>query len=176
MSVLTFCGYLKRYVRRLSFSNTNSLYKLAAEAASKNPRLREPLFLYALFFGKEKVLLAAAKSPELHEKYAAILERYDQQRMEQSLQNGDPLLPYEYAKVYRSYLCKKDRSKNEAHSKSLMREKIIKLQCEKNVTNYRIYTDLCLNPGNMNAFLKHGNCSKVSRETARKTVFYLERI
>lgn len=42
------------------------------------------------------------------------------------------------------------------------------------VSNYRIYTDLKLNPGNLNAWLKHGDSSKVSLYTARKTLQYME--
>jgi hypothetical protein len=93
MRELTFTGFLKQYVRALSFADTGSLYKLAYEAVSDNPRLREPLFLFALFSGKEKVLLTATKLPELHREYANMLKQYDRQGMEQSLQSGDPILP-----------------------------------------------------------------------------------
>ncbi|MCL1873074.1 MAG: transcriptional regulator [Clostridiales bacterium] len=174
MRELTFIGFLKQYVRALSFSNTGSLSKLASEAASDNPRLREPLFLFALFSGKEKVLLTATKLPELHREYANMLKQYDRQGMEQSLQSGDPILPEEYAKVYRSYLNLKNKNKNDMHTKSLMRNRIIQLQREKKITNYRLYTDLQINHGNMNAYIKHGDCSKVSIEIARRVVEYIE--
>ena len=49
MRELTFVGFLSRYVRELSMSGTNSISKLAREAATNNYRLREPLLLYALF-------------------------------------------------------------------------------------------------------------------------------
>jgi hypothetical protein len=173
---LTFGGFLKQYVRALSLADTGNLYKLAAEAASANPRLREPLLLYALFSGKEKILLTATKSPELRGEYVDILERYDRQAMLQSLQSGESLLPERYERVYRSYFSVKNRSKNTAHTKALMRNRIMRLQREKNITNYRLYTDLRVNPGNMNAFIKHGNCSKVSLEIARRAITYLERL
>ena len=176
MRELTFRGFLKQYVRSLSIANTCSLYKLAAEASSDNPRLREPLLLYALFSGKEKVLLTATKSTELRREYFEILERHGWQEMEQALRNNEPTLPEGYAKVYRSYKYAKNRNKNVAHTKSLIRDKIIRLQCEKNITNYRIYTDIRINHGNMNAFLKHGDCSKVSLETARKAIAYMQRL
>ena len=41
-------------------------------------------------------------------------------------------------------------------------------------SNYRIYTDLHLNPGNLNAWLKHGDCGKVSLKTARSVLRYAE--
>ena len=55
-----------------------------------------------------------------------------------------------------------------------MRRRIVQLQKEKGVSTYRLYTDLSLNPGNLNAFLKHGDCSKVSLSTARRAVQHLQ--
>lgn len=72
-------------------------------------------------------------------------------------------------------LSKQDnRLQNDNHSKELMRNKVVKLQNAKGVSNYRLYADLGLNPGNFNAWLKHGNLNKVSLETARRTLKYLE--
>ena len=54
MRELTFRGFLTQYVKQLAAEKTNSLYKLAAEAGSNNPRLREPLLLYAVYTQKER--------------------------------------------------------------------------------------------------------------------------
>ena len=62
------------------------------------------------------------------------------------------------------------------HTKELMRKKVKRLQEKNGVTNYRIYTDLKLNPGNLNAWLKHGDSEKVSLETARMTLRYVESV
>ena len=43
-----------------------------------------------------------------------------------------------------------------------MRNKVVKLQKAQGVSNYRLYADLRLNPGNFNAWLKHGDPNKVS--------------
>jgi hypothetical protein len=176
MRELTFAGFLKQYVRSLSLSDTNGLYRLAAEAAFDNPRLREPLLLYALFTGKEQILLAATKSPELRWEYASLLEQYNRETMLQALHDGDPALPEEYVKVYRSYLSVKNGKQKDYHTKALMRTRIVRLQQEKGISTYRVYTDLRLNHGNMNAFIKHGDCSKVSLEAARSAVSYLEQL
>ena len=69
MRELTFRGFLKQYVFSLSSLNTYGLYKLTAEAATTNPRLREPLFLYALFSDKSDVLLQATKDYNLKKVY-----------------------------------------------------------------------------------------------------------
>ena len=54
-----------------------------------------------------------------------------------------------------------------------MRSRILRLQKERNVTNYRLYTDLKMNPGNLNAWLKHGDGNKISLDRARDVLRYL---
>ena len=174
MRELTFRGFLTQYVRKLAAEETNSLYKLAAEAGSSNPRLREPLFLYAVYTQKEKVLLQATKEPTLYQEYEQMAALYTADAMSELFEQASPLLPAEYHKVWRSYQSRKNRSQTDERTKELMRQKVKRLQEKKGVTNYRIYTDLKLNPGNLNAWLKHGNGDKVSLETARKTLRYVE--
>ena len=173
MRELTFKGFLTQYVRQLSKSDTNSLYKLAAEAGSDNPRLREPLLLYALYSGKQAVLLQAAKDPELHAEYQNMLA-YSAAEMTRLLENGSSALPAEYHKVWRSFQSQKNRGQADDHTKELVRQKVRRLQDQCGVSNYRIYTDLKLNPGNVNAWLKHGIADKVSLDTARRTLRYVE--
>ena len=173
MRELTFKGFLTQYVRQLSKSDTNSLYKLAAEAGSDNPRLREPLLLYALYSGKQAVLLQAAKDPELYAEYKKMLA-YGVEEMTQLLESKSSLLPAEYQKVWRSFQSQKNRGQADDHTKELMRQKVRRLQDQCGVSNYRIYTDLKLNPGNVNAWLKHGVADKVSLDTARRTLRYVE--
>ena len=174
MRNLTFKGYLTQYVRQLALEETNSLYKLAAEAGSNNPRLREPLFLYAVYSQKEKVLLQATKEPTLYMEYRRMIDLYTLDVMTELLEQSSPLLPAEYHQVWRSYQSRKNRSQADEHTKELMRQKVKRLQEKKGVTTYRIYTDLKLNPGNLNAWLKHGDGGKVSLETARRTLRYVE--
>lgn len=174
MRDLTFRGYLTQYVRQLAAEETNSLYKLAAEACSSNARLREPLFLYAVYSQKEKVLLQATKEPTLYMEYKRMVELYTADMMTELFEQASPLLPAEYHKVWRSYQSRKNRGLADEHTKELMRQKVKRLQEKKGVTTYRIYTDLKLNPGNLNAWLKHGDGDKVSLETARRALRYLE--
>lgn len=174
MQELTFKGFLSKYVRSLSSQNTNSLYKLAAEAATDNPRLREPLFLFALYSQKQDVLLQATKDSKLYAEYSRMTAQYTQDEMTKALEDTSPLLPFEYHKVWKSYLSRKNKGQSDDHTKELMRQKVKRLQEKHGVTNYRIYTDLKLNPGNLNAWLKHGDSEKVSLDTARRTLQYVE--
>lgn len=174
MRELTFAGFLKNYVRELSHSSSHGLYALAEEAALDNPRLKEPLLLYALFSSRKDLLLKATHDKSLHSDYSEILSRYDQQKILSALESDSPLLPDPYKKVWHSYLSRKNRWKTDDKTKALMRQRILELQKELNVTNYRLYTDLHLNPGNMNAWLKHGISDKVSLDNARRTWQYLQ--
>ena len=174
MRALTFSGFLAQYVKQLATEETNSLYKLAAEAGSNNPRLREPLLLYAVYTQKEKVLLQATKEPNLRMEYQRMVTLYSADIMTELFEQASPKLPAEYHKVWRSYQSRRNRGQADEHTKELIRQKVKRMQAQKGVTNYRIYTDLKLNPGNLNAWLKHGDTEKVSLETARRTLRYVE--
>ena len=176
MRELTFKGFLTQYVRQLSTQETNSLYKLSAEASSTNPRLREPLLLYAVFSKKQDVLLQATKDANLHEHYLRLVTQYTEEEMAKLLKQTSPCLPAEYHKVWNSYQNRKNRNQADNHTKELMRKKVKRLQEKTGVTNYRIYTDLKLNPGNLNSWLKYGDGDKVSLTTARETLRYVENV
>ena len=175
MRELTFKGFLARYLKQLSRSNTNSLYKLAEEASGDNPRLKEPLLLFALYSGKQTVLLQATKEQKLFAKYQRMVSQYSVDQMTQMFEDSASTLPNEYHKVWRSFQSQKNRGQSDDHTKELMRLKAKKLQEQCGVSNYRIYTDLKLNPGNVNAWLKHGAADKVSLDTARRILRYVER-
>lgn len=171
MRELTFAGFLTRYVRELSYCGSNGLYKLAEEAWKSNVRLREPLFLYAVFTGKSETLRRAARKAGW-EAYCAELWECSEEQIREALKSGT--LPAEYRKVWRSYLVKKNRHSTENETKELMRQRILQLQEQKGLSNYRLYTDLKLNPGNLNSWLKNGRCDKVSMKTARAVLQYLQ--
>ena len=174
MRELTFKGFLTQYVKQLSKSNTTSLYKLYKEACSDSPRLREPLLLYALYSGKQAVLLKATKDPNLFAVYKEMVSQYSAEAMTQLFETSSVTLPEEYHKVWRSFQSQKNKRQSDDHTKELMRQKIMRLQERYGVSNYRIYTDLNLNSGNVNAWLKHGTSDKVSMATARRTLLYVE--
>ncbi|MCL2655036.1 MAG: transcriptional regulator [Coriobacteriia bacterium] len=171
MRKLSFKGFLARYLQELSGQNSLRLSHLARQAESENPRLREPLLLYAAVTGATHALLAALQDGKLKTEYSYLLTLGN---LENLLRNDDNRLPERYRKVYRSYQSVRDRQNADDHTKQLMWRKVRGLQEKKRVSNYRVYTDLQLNPGNANAFLKHGDTSKLSLNTAREMLRYLE--
>ncbi|MCR4607846.1 MAG: transcriptional regulator [Oscillospiraceae bacterium] len=171
MRELTFKGFLAGYVKGLSGSRTLDLTALAAEAADKNHRLRAPLLLYAVTHGKADTLrsnlIKQARSDEL----LNMLSRLEHTDIENVLETG--ALPEEYCKVWNSFKVKHDEPETEEQLKARMREKILRLQATKRCSNYRLYKDLALNPGNINSWLKNGDNRKVSYSTAQKIINYV---
>ena len=174
MRQLTFHGFTKKYVRSLSMSDTTAIYPLVREAIAQNPRLREPLFLYAVSNGNLNTLLAASQGTPLFDQYFSLSERFTYEQLLTALQSESPSLLYEYHKVWRSYQSISLRQERDNRVKGLMRDKVVALQAEKKVSSYRLAADLGVNVANMNAWLKHGTPQKVSLDVARKALAYME--
>ena len=173
MRQLTFPGFTKQYVASLSRAGTTAIYPLTREAVTQNHRLREPLLLYALANGQEKVLMTAVRNTPLAEYYGGLLQKYDYDAMLSALRDQDPSLPQEYRKVWSSYLSVSQKGERDRRVKSLLRERILQVQQEKGVSTYRICRDLGLNNSNINCWLKHGCDEKVSLDTARRIAEFL---
>lgn len=170
MRKLSFRGFLKQYLPVLSGTNSLNIRALM-QMSETNPRLREPLFLYALETDKTAALERRAKPNSC---FAAWCRDYSKPAMRAMLSADAPELPDGFRKVWHSYLSVAQRTQSEDHTKTLMLAKIRRLQQEKHLTNYRVYTALKLNPGNTNAWLKHGDCRKVSLDTARRVLHYAQ--
>lgn len=173
MRELTFNGFLKGYLQRLSGAETESVNKLL-EMARENPRLEAPLVLYA------KAALPDSQATRLWKKAPKLGE--EAERYFSPVQTERELLdllaagkaPSQYGKVYRSYVSRKNRVKMEQELKELIRTKILKESVTKSVSDYRIYKSLDLNPGNYHAFVRHGDTTKLSLGNAKRILTYLE--
>ena len=171
MRKLTFKGFLSQYVKKLSYTNTMNLKRLAEEAATSNYRLRAPLVLYSLATGKDRQLLSFLQSNHSTIDAQNALLDLSRGSLEERLEGG--FAPDEYTKVWSSFLVARDAPKRDDNLKIAMRKKILSIQKEKNCSNYRVYTDLHLNPGNINSWLKNGDSTKVSYQTAEKIMNYV---
>ena len=171
MRKLTFEGFLKQYMAELSGVQTASVHKLA-DCMAENPRLREPLFLYALTFDKVDLLLRYTVNRAVAAEYEQLSNRYSLAQMLVLLEKQSPELPEGYLKVWRSYCSVRDAVLADNDTKELIHRRVLELQRKKKLTNYRLYTDLKLNPGNVNAWLKHNDSSKMSLDCARQIYKY----
>ena len=139
---------------------------------SENPRLKEPLFLYALTFNKVDLLLRHTATSAVAAEYEQLSNRYSLAQMLLLLENQSHELPEGYLKVWRSYCSVRDAVLADNDTKELIHRRVLELQKKKKLTNYRLYTDLKLNPGNVNAWLKHNDSSKMSLDCARQIYKY----
>ncbi len=176
MRELTFRGFLSGYVRSLSLCDSSSLYRLAKETENENPRLLEPLFLHAMLEGKADVLLKASKNCSFFDEYEQMTEHYSSETLIVALKNNDSAVPENYCKVWRSYQSVVTRPQRDARVKELIRKKVLILQEEKGVTTYRISKDNGFNNANVSAWLKTGESAKLSLNSARDILDYLEQI
>ena len=171
MRKLTFKGFLSRYVKSLSYSNTLDMKRLAREATTSNLRLRAPLVLYALASSKKDQLIDALSDCCNASEMVRMLDFFASSDLETQLGKGN--VPEGYLKVWNSFLVARDAPKRDVDLKDAMRNKILRVQAEKKCSNYRVYTDLKLNPGNINSWLKNGDSSKVSYQTAERVMEYV---
>lgn len=166
MKTLTFKGFLKSYLIELSFCNSSAVTKLCKEVSS-NLRLAEPLTLFIkMTCTKEQI--NKINSSIINSLLKELSDVYD---VEKALQNN--LLSDNFQKVYNSYIVVLNKKKREEKSKLLMLKKIKQVQQDKHISNYRIYTDLKLNAGNINDYLTNGKVDKLSLQTAEKILNYV---
>jgi hypothetical protein len=174
MRRLSFAGYLESYVRYLAGADSLALRPLA-ELTRSEPRLVEPLLLWATKTGRDQRLqdLLAGRDELKRELHTLVsLERRSQ--LESALSTASPRLRTEYSKVWRSYLARSNAPERDAELKLAARERVLALETAKGVSRYRMAKDLALNPGNLHAFLAQGNTSKLSLDRALELVSYLE--
>lgn len=173
MQTLTLHGFLKNYLKHLSGMNTGSLSKLS-KLALVNPRLQAPMVLYiAVAVPKQQRQRLYKVNPLLEVE----LRRYfdgveDDKGLVRVLQEHS--IPNEYQKAYKSYLVVRDRAKHERELKCLVRNKIMELAEEKQISDYRVYKDLGISGGNYHAFVRKGEMGRLGFDKVRQVLEYLE--
>lgn len=174
MRRLTLEGFLESYVKYLSGENTLALPRLVRLLPAE-PRLVEPLVLWAAATGRSGRLAALLNDDDATAAEAALVERLSLEgRLESVLDSADPLLRPEYSKAWRSYVARRDAAARDARLKLDARARVLALKAEKSVSQYRMAKDLGLNPGNLNAFLVQADPQKLGLDKAYALVRYLE--
>lgn len=170
---LRFENFLKDYVRDLSFG-TASIKKLIAECEDF-PKLREPLFLYAVFNGKLKLLYSVLeKTP--NEELQYLCDTYGNTLTIEQLEQQDEGVPERLRRVWTSYVAVRDRAEADNYMKGLMRKKVLSLLEEKNVTVYRVCKDSGINRGRLYRWLNKENMSAISCRSIAKILRYLDEL
>ena len=120
MRKLTFKGFLHKYVKELSYCKTNDIRSLGKEVPERNYRLVEPLVLYALSVGKDDYLRRVAEDSFLmSEAFRFENMTFDDVELFLKCEFESELsaLPFNYIKIYQSYVYFRDKQKNQNHTK-----------------------------------------------------------
>ena len=161
MRKLTFVTFVKMYLMDVSGDSSLSIHKLAV-LSKHNHRIIDPLILHCLFSDKMDIFFKYFDK----EKYS------DLKNLNLGNYLSDEFSRYSFKKIFHSYQRRVSITQYDNETKAMIRENILKMMDEKDITCYRIYTDLKINPGNINDFLKNCNTSKVSLELVKKIYNY----
>lgn len=164
MRELTFKSYLMRQMGELSGIKSSSLYRFAA-LSENNARLKDAMTLYMVLFVKEDL------SNHLLVKYPYFTEGV--KNLSDVSIKDDNDYPSEYRTIYENYKNQINKKRNEDKIKLMMQKRIVDIQKEKGISNYRIYKTLNLNPGNVNAFLKNNDVKKLGLNTVRRILGFV---
>ncbi len=169
MRELTLKGYLLSQLQTLSGVKSTSLYTFS-HIAEKNAKLKNALCLYLVLFTEEKLLNRLVNKYSYLKAPCSKLSELNQTNIGSYLHRDDLS---EYETIYKNYLYIRNKKTHDDKIKEMMFLRITETIKHKNITNYRIYTTLGLNPGNANAFLKNGDVSKVSLDTTRRILQFV---
>lgn len=173
MKLKTFKSFLVDYVKDMNPERSLSLFK-NEKYSRKNKRLLNVYSFYVLFNSNvEKTLLnKKEKLPELYNMYRLYKEKYKEFTYENLSKKADMLDEFdELKKLYNSY-----RSlvvNKNLLLKKMYHHRIINIKKEKSISNYRIYTDLKLNHGNTNDYLKNEKYEKLSINNVKSILEYV---
>jgi hypothetical protein len=173
MSRITLKGWLKIELARLAGQDTASIHRLATLAKNHNSRIYEPLLVYALETGAANRLMAYLDNGERKEEYRAVVGICGNRSILELKEPEVARLPWSYQKLLHTWRSVEQKAERIERSKRMRLDKTRELMKEKNVSNAQIYRALNLNPGNTNAYLKHGDISKLSIENTTRVMRYL---
>lgn len=175
MRRLSLKGFLLQYCKLLAELDTRSYALLARRAENGWSRVTEPLVLLSLVEGKT-ALLEKRAGGEVLECLRAALDALGEEEggpvSEEVLLRSKDALPESLRKVLASYEAQAGRTSNDRRLTALVREPLLALMEDKGLTGYRLCKDLCLNSGNVYAYLANGNVKCVSKATALRMLDY----
>lgn len=172
MRTKRFDHFLTHYAKAMN-SKVTLRFKSCEEEAKSNHRFLTLFSLALLFDAKRAKMLVEHGDlyPTLLSSYLETKQHYANVSLHTIDDETRKLGTFdELHKAYQSYLRLVVHSRDQSKKTSL--QEIKSLMSAKGITKYRIYTDLQLNPGNINAFLKNEQYAKVSKKTVERILDY----
>lgn len=163
MNKLRFKGYLENYIKDLSSCGSLNVHKLVKETKT-NYRLFDSLVLYCALYNKKDLF-----NKYTNKQHSLLLKKLNEKTfLSKTFSN------YDFSKIWDGYQHRINRFVYDGDTKLRIRNNVLKQMKEKKITNYRVYTDLKLNPGNINDYLTNGNGEKVSLNVAKRIYNYVQ--
>jgi hypothetical protein len=170
----SFLSFLKEYLKYLGDTKTLALPALVNNAATSHPRVIEPLYFYAALTNQVNRLLRLSRDFRFYNDYYKLADTFkDMNNLTAALEAEDSRIPTRFLKIYKSYQSQRDRVANDKEFAVLAQKVLLEQLSQKNITKYRVYKDLSLNPSNINSYLKHGDTRNISRKTVNSMLKYV---
>lgn len=173
MKTKTFMSFLRKYAKDMNPEQSLSLFKNEKYVKSDTRLLN--VYSFYVFFDqdvRDTLLQKKDKLQKLYKKYEEYNSKYDGvdlNNLEQKVKSLDSF--DELNQLYTSY--KNLVVNKNIVQKNLYHKIIMQTIKEKNISNYRIYTDLNLNQGNTNDYLRNKRFEKLSIDNIKKIANYV---
>ena len=173
MKTKTFMSFLRDYAKDMNPEQSLSLFKNEKYVKSDTRLLN--VYSFYVFFNHDvtdTLLQKKDKLQRLYKKYEEYKSKYDGVELNYLDQEVESLDSFDELKqLYTSY--KNLVVNKNIIQKNLYHKIIMQTKNEKNISNYRIYTDLNLNQGNTNDYLRNKRFEKLSLDNIKKIANYV---
>lgn len=160
---LKFESYINSYVLALSELNTVSIRKNEAQLIN-NEYFKKIFFVYLLLFDKKDSFIRLCKNNELKEYYENLFTHYsDKKDFLCKLKANHPYTE-EFNQLFISYLRYSNQRYTNLEQKLNIIENVNELRKTVKLSDYNIYKNLNINPGNFHAVFHLGVYKKMSLE------------
>lgn len=173
MAALTFKVFLEDYLRDLSRSRTVDIDRLTIEAATSNPKIKAPLYMYVIQINRMSHFELIIKRNGLQSFYQDLPAGYDAATLLAALADGC-ILPWEYNEVWRIYTFQKSFEKPRDKRKDQMRNQILALQKETAISTETMCQDTETEECSVNPWLRKAASEKIDMPSAEKLLRYME--
>ena len=178
--------WIRRECLRVAQTQSFSLVKLAALAQSMHrgpsdrvsrKRLAAALHLYAMSNGCERRLQAHIYDAALRHKQEQVAKHIGARDIQRLALRGTPMLtlPQEYRDIMQAFAEDYHAPELQAEEKRQLHQESRQLQLVKGITPTEIARAVGIAPTNAIAYLSHAAVEKITVETAREILDYLQR-
>lgn len=173
MAALTFKVFLEDYLRDLSRSRTVDIDRLTIEAATSNPKIKAPLYMYVIQINRMSHFELMIKRNGLLSFYRDLPTGYDAATLLAALADGC-ILPWEYNEVWRIYTFQKSFERPRDQRKDQMRNQILALQKETAISTETMCQDTATEECSVSPWLRKAASEKIDMPSAEKLLHYME--